>query len=432
LNLPPAGALGSHGKEDQQMRHGHVVALVALWFLVPRAAWGATARPPEVLSYRHQVLEREAYEKLAEQWEAYVREHPGDARALVEWGDALRYSGRGKEAEACYRRAFAADSTDPVVVAAFVGPAVITLPEGPRLELARRRLERAVAASPDVPDPYYFLWIAYLRRGDSAEARACLRRLVELGDIPRPLLEYGANMLRGADRDAIVFTNGDNDTYPPLAYQAVTSDRPDVVIVNLSLLKTPWYLERVRAWGVPVARPVSAEGIGDPSARAQRLIWEAVRAQSGERPVYYAVTVPDARKAIPAKRVGEGLLERLLPEPGEPGAPAPRDIDATRLLLDGVYSLEAFLDPLVDWERESAVASLGLNYVALLVDVATALGERRDACPGPDGYLARAVRILLAIGQREGAEAVMEAWSEVARDEALLERVRAQMGSAPK
>lgn len=95
-------------------------------------------------------------------------------------------------------------------------------------------------------------------------------------------LDYGQNFLNSLEKDAIIFTNGDNDTFPLWYAQAVkdahakefihpktdvvnSSDsqnaiaqamafkktelkgiRQDVSIANLSLLNTPWYIRQLR------------------------------------------------------------------------------------------------------------------------------------------------------------------------------------------
>jgi hypothetical protein len=45
----------------------------------PAADGGGRERPPDVLSWRHQVLPRQQYEALATDWGAYVKRHPRDA-----------------------------------------------------------------------------------------------------------------------------------------------------------------------------------------------------------------------------------------------------------------------------------------------------------------------------------------------------------------
>lgn len=117
-----------------------------------------------------------------------------------------------------------------------------------------QHLEQCIRLSPRYKgeklalDPYSKLgsvWgslaMGYLAQNLPDSARWAFRQGKIKGAYLEPSLELSRNLLNSCSKDAILFTSGDNFSYPLFYLQTVENLRLDVQIIDVNLLNTDWY-----------------------------------------------------------------------------------------------------------------------------------------------------------------------------------------------
>ena len=103
-------------------------------------------------------------------------------------------------------------------------------------EKYHKYLERAYELSPNNEEVLVNVLTQAKLKGEKEKYSTYCKKYYKTNDVPSGLLNWAYNLLSELDENAIVFTGGDNDSYPCWLMQEVKGIRTDVEVINIYLL----------------------------------------------------------------------------------------------------------------------------------------------------------------------------------------------------
>jgi len=196
-------------------------------------------RPEKIVSKRQVVYDNETYSKLADLWKTYNEKVPSED-SYANWMYAARYA-EWPDYEPLLKTGLDKYPANPTLLYL-----TAILNHGKKEDLESiHLLERAVSLDPSFLDPWFGLAVDYMGMSEMEKSDAALRKLLQGNAINEEVMDYNYNVIAPLDKNAILITNGDNDTYPGWMLTRLLNYRPDIKIVNRSLLNTEWYPQHI-------------------------------------------------------------------------------------------------------------------------------------------------------------------------------------------
>ncbi len=267
-----------------------ICAIIILVFADSKT--GQSAEPRTVYSIVKELHDFDWYKAQSIEWRKIIDREPENAKAWLNYYTANRMAGITN------RKAYTEDKKnfkqledilkemEDHIKGTFEYHYIRCWNNGPYTPEGEKDLLKALELKRESNELYDELAVYYEIRRDRKNFDKYLKEWFDSGDPSPGLLAYNYNVLQSVEDNAIIITNGDNDTYPLWILQRVLAVKKDVGVLNISLMMLDNYREKIfKEYGI------SEMKIKKKTPGTMAEILKHIVKNSGKRPVYVGSTL---------------------------------------------------------------------------------------------------------------------------------------------
>ncbi len=224
------------------MKLKHILSITSLAVCLAICSVANAQTRHKVVSLVKQQQTNEWYTEQAKLWGDYLKSNPKDADAWLNYYTANRMLKIQAQTKTQDDLDKLVKEMEKAIPNSFEYHYICYWNDGFReAEENFPHLQKAYELAPNRPETFDDFFSYYLVRDDQTKLKELAEKWMKSNDISAGIYAWNYNMLMSCEPNAILITHGDNDTYPALILQLAKNIRPDIVVMNNSLLLVDAY-----------------------------------------------------------------------------------------------------------------------------------------------------------------------------------------------
>ena len=193
-------------------------------------SFSPTQKPQKVFRYCYVIKSKDWYVNQEKLWKEEISKNPQNENAWYNYYFASRYGSTNQDEN---KRKQHLDQIVDEIEKSIPGSYLIPYLRYYNGDYKIEYLKKAYQIKPDCADLYWDFILYYELNGMNLQKKEFCKKLYLSKDIISSLFDYNFNVLNSAEENSILFSNGDNDTYPVWILSEVKNIRNDVTLLNV-------------------------------------------------------------------------------------------------------------------------------------------------------------------------------------------------------